>query len=142
MVDGEVKDFFARRLALDWDGFDPSRQAIGEHDELGVPSSGRAEVGRHVEHVAYQAVEGVGADVGSEASALASVRTLGKGALVASQHVVGYVVDHLRPVDHASHRLVGRFAPAVVALIVERADDCQSAATQAPTGVGEGARRC
>jgi hypothetical protein len=84
VVSEEVQDFFARRFALDWDCFNPPRQTICEDHELGVSASSCTNVRRHVEHVAHQTVEGVRADVRREASALATVRALGKAALVAS----------------------------------------------------------
>jgi hypothetical protein len=84
VVGEEVQDFFARRFALDRDCLDPSRQAVREDHQLGVPSSSGPDVGGHVEYVAHQTVEGVRADVGCETAALATVRTLGKAALVAS----------------------------------------------------------
>ena len=62
----------------------------------------RTDMRGHVEDVAHKAVEGVGANVGGETATLTSVRVLGEGALVAAEHVVGYVVEHLRPrVDNA-----------------------------------------
>ena len=116
VVGEKIENLLARRVPLDRDGFDPSQETISEHYELGVASGSLTDVGRHVEDVAHQTVEGVGAHLWREAPALAAIGALGKGALVAAQHVASDVVEHLRPVDHASHRLVGGLSPAVVAL--------------------------
>jgi len=84
VVGEEVQDFLTRWFTLDRDRLDPPRKAVGEDHQLGVSSSSGADVGGHVKHVAHQTVEGVRADIRREASSLATVRTLGKAALVAS----------------------------------------------------------
>ena len=42
---------------------------------------------------------------------------------MASEHVVGDVVEHLRPVDDPAHGLIRRFSSSVIALIVEGSRD-------------------
>ena len=42
---------------------------------------------------------------------------------MASEHVVGDVVEHLRPVDDPAHGLIRRFSSPVIALIVEGSRD-------------------
>ena len=42
---------------------------------------------------------------------------------MAPKHVVGDVVEHLRPVDDSTHSLIRRFSSPVIALIVERPRD-------------------
>ena len=84
VVNEEIQDLLARGFTFYKNGFNPSRQTISEDDELGVATDCRTYVGRHIKHVANQAVEGIGADVWGETPTLASVGALSEGARMAS----------------------------------------------------------